>query len=126
MKHIKKIALAFALMAGLFSFAAERVDFSNRPLLAGRASLTETGYVESRILGVARMSPELTMPIELVYESSSEKTGAFGFAWRSPQLESSAVWDKDGMLWTSPWGEKVKFFPKSEKTPKDAVKIDVV
>lgn len=113
-------------MAGLFTFAAERVDFSNRPLLAGRASLTETGYVEQRTIGVARMSPELTMPIELVYESSSEKTGAFGFAWRSPQLESSAVWDKDGMLWTSPWGEKVKFFPKSEKTPKDAVKIEVV
>ena len=39
------------------------------------------------------------------------------FAWRSPQLESSAAWDRDGMLWTSPWGEKVKFFPKSEKTP---------
>ena len=126
MKHIKKIAFAFAVMAGLFSFAAERVDFSSRPLLAGRASLTEAGYVESRSLGVARMSPELTMPIELVYESSSEKTGTFGFAWRSPQLESSAVWDKDGMLWTSPWGEKVKFFPKNEKTPKDAVKIEVV
>ena len=126
MKHIKKIALAFVAMAGLFSFAAERVDFSNRPLLAGRASLTEVGYVESRSLGVARLSPELTMPIELVYDSSSEKTGAFGFAWRSPQLESSAAWDKDGMLWTSPWGEKVKFFPKNEKTPKDAVKIDVV
>ena len=126
MKHIKKIALAFVAMAGLFSFAAERVDFSNRPLLAGRASLTEVGYVESRSLGVARLSPELTMPIELVYDSSSEKTGAFGFAWRSPQLESSAAWDKDGMLWTSPWGERVKFFPKNEKTPKDAVKIDVV
>ena len=111
---------------GLFSFAAERVDFSNRPLLAGRASLTEAGYVESRSLGVARLSPELTMPIELVYESSSEKTGAFGFAWRSPQLESSAAWDKDGMLWTSPWGEKVKFFPKNEKAPEDAVKIEVV
>ena len=126
MKHIKKIALAFVVMAGLFSFAAERVDFSNRPLLAGRALLTEVGYVESRSLGVARLSPELTMPIELVYDSSSEKTGAFGFAWRSPQLESSAAWDKDGMLWTSPWGEKVKFFPKNEKTPKDAVKIEVV
>ena len=126
MKHIKKIALAFVVMAGLVTVAAERVDFSNRPLLAGRASLTEVGYVESRSLGVARLSPELTMPIELVYESSSEKTGAFGFAWRSPQLESSAAWDKDGMLWTSPWGERVKFFPKSEKTPKDAVKIEVV
>ncbi len=113
-------------MAGLVTVAAERVDFSNCPLLAGRASLTETGYVEQRTIGVARMAPELTMPIELVYESSLEKTGVFGFAWRSPQLESSAVWDKDGMLWTSPWGEKVKFFAKNEKTPRDAVKIEVV
>ena len=114
--NIKKTAvIALATLAGLFSFAAERVDFSNRQLLAGRASLTEAGYVESRSLGVARMSPELAIPVELVYDSSSEKTGAFGFAWRSPQLESSAAWDKDGMLWTSPWGEKVKFFPKNER-----------
>ena len=118
--------MSLALVAGVSFHAFAGVDFSHSPLTAGRASLTETGYVESRSLGVARMAPELTMPIELVYESSSEKTGAFGFAWRSPQLESSAVWDKDGMLWTSPWGESVKFFPKNEKTPKDAVKIEVV
>ena len=125
--NIRKTAvIALATLAGLFSFAAERVEFLSRPLLAGRASLTEPGYVESRSFGVARMSPELAMPIELVYESSSEKTGAFGFAWRSPQLESSTAWDKDGMLWTSPWGEKVKFFPKNEKVPEDAVKVEVV
>ena len=126
MKSKSVVSFALAATLGLSSFAAERVDLSHRPLLAGRASLTETGYLEHRSLGVARLSPELTMPIELVYDSSSEKTGLFGFAWRSPQLESSAAWDKDGMLWTSPWGEKVKFFPKSEKTPKDAVKIEVV
>ena len=68
MKHIKKIALAFVVMAGLVTVAAERVDFSNRPLLAGRALLTEVGYVEHRTLGVARLSPELTIPVELVYE----------------------------------------------------------
>ena len=126
MKTRVAVSVAIASVMAFPSVAAERVDFSNRPLLAGRASLTETGYVESRSLGVARLSPELTMPIELVYDSSSERTGAFGFAWRSPQLESSAAWDKDGVLWTSPWGEKVKFFPKSEKPPKDAVKIEVV
>lgn len=126
MKTRVSVFVAIASVMAFVSAAAERVGFSYRPLLAGRASLTEAGYVERRSLGVARISPELTMPIELVYDSSSERTGAFGFAWRSPQLESSAAWDKDGMLWTSPWGEKVKFFPKSEKTPKDAVKIDVV
>ena len=118
--------LSLALVASVSFHAFAGVDFSHSPLTAGRASLAETGYVEQRTIGVARMAPELTMPIELVYESSSEKTGAFGFAWRSPQFESSAVWDKDGMLWTSPWGEKVKFFPKNEKTPKDAVKIEVI
>ncbi len=87
----KVIGLALAVLAGLSSVAAERVDFSHSPLTAGRASFTETGYVEQRTIGVARMAPELTMPIELVYDSSSEKTGAFGFAWRSPQLESSAA-----------------------------------
>ena len=117
MKITRISAFVLAALVGLTTVGAESVDFSNRPLTAGRASLTETGYVEQRTIGVARMAPELTMPIELVYESSSEKTGAFGFAWRSPQLESSAVWDKDGMLWTSPWGESVKFFPKNEKTP---------
>ena len=126
MKHMKIVATALAAMAGLASVGAERVDFASRRLLAGRASLTEPGYVERRSLGVARMSPELTIPVELIYDSSSERTGAFGFAWRSPQLESSAAWDRDGMLWTSPWGERVKFFPKSEKAPKDAVRIEVV
>ena len=126
LKFNRIAALILALLAEVATFAAENVNFASRKLLAGRASLTEAGYVESRSLGVARMSPELTIPIELVYESSSEKTGAFGFAWRSPQLESSAVWDKDGMLWISPWGERVKFFPKNEKAPKDAVKIDVI
>ena len=76
MKIIRISAFALAALAGLTTVAAERVDFSHRPLTAGRASLTETGYVESRTLGVARLSPELAMPIELVYDSSSEKTGA--------------------------------------------------
>ena len=91
MKSKSVVSFALAVTLGLSSFAADRVEFSHRPLLAGRASLIETGYLEHRSLGVARLSPELTMPIELVYDSSSEKTGLFGFAWRSPQLESSAA-----------------------------------
>ena len=119
------ILAALAAVAGPAA-ASGRVDFSYRPLLAGRAMLADGGYAEMRSLGVARLAPELEVPVELVYESSSERTGIFGFAWRSPQLESSARWDGDGMLWTSPWGERVKFFPKGAKAPKDAVKIEVV
>ena len=72
--------LSLALVASVSFHAFAGVDFSHSPLTAGRALLTDTGYVEQRSIGVARLSPELTMPIELVYESSSEKTGAFGFA----------------------------------------------
>ena len=89
----------------------------------GRASLTEDGFVVGRLFGTANFTPELAWPVQLVYESASERTGIFGYAWRSPQLESSAAWDKDGVLWTTPWGEKIKFHPKKEKLPKDAVKV---
>ena len=116
-------------LAGVLSASAafaEKIDFAAKRMLAGKAKVAETGYLVSRSLGRANLSPELAFPIELVYDSDSEKTGMFGFAWSSPQLESSAVWDKDGMLWTSPWGERMKFFPKGEKTPDDAIKLAVV
>ena len=112
---------AVAVAAG--AFAAEGPSFLSKPLLAGRASLTADGFVIGRSLGTANFTPELSYPVQLVYESASEKTSLFGYAWRSPQLESSAAWDKDGVLWTTPWGEKIKFRPKSEKPPKDAVKV---
>ena len=105
--------------------AAERLSLEARPLLAGRASLTADGFVEARTLGTANFTPELRWPVQLMYESASEKTGLFGFAWRSPQLESSAAWDKDGVLWTAPWGERIKFRPKRERLPKDAVKVEL-
>ncbi len=84
------------------AFAAEGPTFLSKPLLAGRASLTEDGFVVGRSFGTANFTPELAWPVQLVYESASERTGIFGYAWRSPQLESSAAWDKDGVLWTTP------------------------
>lgn len=117
---------ALALLLPTSSARADAPDFRFRPLLAGKASLTEPGFVVRRELGVAALAPELRIPIELVYESSSEASGAFGFGWRSPQLESSVRWERDGLLWTTPWGERVKFFPKREKTPKDAIRLDPI
>ena len=116
----------FAVLAFSAIFVAEAsegVSFLFKPLLAGRASLTESGFVEMRSLGTASFAPELRLPVELVYRSASEETGMFGRGWSSPQLESTVKWDKDGLLWTAPWGERMKFFPKKQKTPKDAVKI---
>ncbi|MGN0847461.1 MAG: hypothetical protein ACI4RA_08780 [Kiritimatiellia bacterium] len=109
---------AVALTAG--AARAEGPDFRFRPPLAGRASLAEPGFVLRRGLGVAAFAPELCLPLELVYESSSGASGAFGHAWRCPQLESSVKWEKDGLLWTTPWGERLKFFPRKSKASKVA------
>ena len=120
---VRSLAAAVVGLSLASGFAAEGVSFAHRPLLAGKASLASDGFEVSRTLGVAAISPELQIPVELVYDSSSESSGTFGFGWRSPQLESSVRWERDGVLWTTPWGEKVKFFPKKEKTPKDAVAL---
>ena len=116
------LPVVFGLVFGSVH-AAEGVSFAHRPLLAGKASLTSPGFEVTRTLGVAAFAPELRLPVELVYDSSRESSGLFGFGWRSPQLESSVRWEKDGLLWTTPWGERMKFFPKKEKAPKDAVKL---
>ena len=123
-KSTKGIVSVLSLLVLVASaLASESPSFLSKPLLAGRASLTEDGFVVSRSFGTANFTPELAWPVQLVYESASERTGIFGYAWRSPQLESSAEWDKDGVLWTTPWGEKIKFRPKNEKLPKDAVRV---
>ena len=125
MRKSTKLIVSAALCIAFGAFAADGPDFLARPLKAGRAALAEDGFYVERSFGVANFTPELAWPVQLIYSSVSEKTGAFGFAWRSPQLESSAAWDKDGLLWVTPWGERVKFFPKKEKAPKDAVKIEL-
>ncbi len=105
-------------------FAAEPVDFSCKPMLAGRAALAGEGFYDIRTVGVANFSPELRFPVQLVYRSASDRTGLAGFAWSLPQLESRVAWDKDGMLWTAPWGEEIKFFEKQKQKPgKDALDV---
>ena len=57
---------------------ADSPDFRHRPQLAGKVSLTVPGFVVRRGLGVANFAPELRLPVELVYDSSSESSGLFG------------------------------------------------
>ena len=117
---VKKIfTTIFCLSLGLFVAQADSVNFISKPMTVGKALLADNAYSISHLLDIANFSPELRFPIQLVYNSSIEKSGLFGFAWRSPQLESSAYYDKDGVLWITPWGERIKFFPKDEKQPKD-------
>ncbi len=122
---IKILVYALFALISAFSFSAETVHFEYKPLTAGKASLAENSFIVTRTLGALNTSPELRLPVQLVYNSRNEKTGLFGFAWCSPQLESTAYYDKDGVLWTTPWGEKIKFSPKDEKVPKDALKLEL-
>ena len=123
---MKRVISIWLLVFSILTLAAvEKVDFLSKPLTAGKASLTENGFIVSQLLGTANFSPDLRFPVQLTYNSASEKTGIFGYAWRSPQLESSAVPQRDGVLWTAPWGEQIRFFSKNEKTSKDAVKIEL-
>ncbi|MDY5597322.1 MAG: hypothetical protein SPG40_07480, partial [Kiritimatiellia bacterium] len=106
--------------------AADAPDFRTRPLLAGKASLTEPGFTVRRDLGVLNVAPELRIPVELVYSSANASSGMFGFGWRSPQLESSVRWERGGLTWDAPWGERIRFSPKGERPPKGAVTLEPV
>jgi YD repeat-containing protein len=126
MNSLARCSVTLLSLFGLLAVQAENVDFHICPRLAGKALLTETGFVVKRELGVANLAPEMRMPVELVYKSMSEKSGAFGFAWRCPQLESAVKWSKDSLLWTTPWGEELRFYPKKAKTPKDAITLEPI
>lgn len=121
---MKKLFLFLCFLLSI-ALCADSMDFVSKPMNAGKASLSENAYTVVRLLDTANFSPDLKLPVQLIYNSSVEKSGLFGFAWSSPQLESTAYYDKDGVLWVTPWGEKIKFYPKKEKTPKDAIKIEL-
>ena len=109
------LTIGLAAIMGTFScWGAEQLSFRSSPMTAGKASLSENGYIVSRELGGANFSPELRYPVQLIYRSDSADAGLFGTSWRSPQLESSAIPEKDGVLWTTPWGEKIRFFAKTK------------
>ena len=116
-------ALACAVLLPALPSRADAPDFRFRPLLAGKASLTSPGFVVRRELAVLSLAPELRIPVEFVYDSSREAAGAFGFAWRCPQLESSVRWARGALLWTTPWGEEVRLRPKRERVPEGAVRL---
>lgn len=92
MKNIEKIALisvATQLLAVVIHASAGDLSFASGAWGAGRVSSDGKSYREKAIAGTANFSPELRMPVEIIYDSASEKTGIFGFAWRSPQFEST-------------------------------------
>lgn len=118
MAKMKKVLLSLLIivLVSLSVSARETLNFLSKPLSAGKASLTENGFYLDRVLGIANFSPDLRLPVQLFYKSTSESTGMFGFGWSSPQLESSAKPEKDGVLWKTPWGEQIRFYEKEKPT----------
>ena len=104
-------AAVFSVQTGI---AADDLDFSFSKLNAGRAMLSENGFTIVKRLGTANFSEELQIPVELVYSSTRKESGMFGYAWWIPQLESSTLPAPDGMVWTTPWGEEIRFFSPSK------------
>ena len=45
---LQRIFLFFLLLMGNFAFAVENVNFISKPLTAGKASLTENGFLYTR------------------------------------------------------------------------------
>ena len=83
---VKRFSLlvVFAISSALLAVGNNAISFAGNPMLAGRASLTENGFVVTRTIGVANFSPEFRIPVQINYESSSERKGIFGYGWRSP------------------------------------------
>ena len=120
---MRVILAAVVFYVSVLSLSAkDAVSFLSKPLTAGKAMLTENGYIVSTGFGTANFSPEVRLPIQLVYKSTTQKTGPFGYGWSCPQLESSAVPQQDGVVWTAPWGEKLRFYAKS-RTDKATLEV---
>ena len=54
----------------------------------------------------------MRLPVQIFYDSSVKEDGLVGLGWKIPQLESSAVPEKGGAIWTAPWGEKIFFYSR--------------
>ena len=54
----------------------------------------------------------MRLPVQIFYDSSVKEEGLAGLGWKIPQLESSAIPEKGGAIWTAPWGEKIFFYSR--------------
>lgn len=64
----------------------------------------------------------MRLPVQIFYDSSVKEEGLVGLGWKIPQLESSAIPEKGGAIWTAPWGEKI-FFYSRKNTSRDILNL---
>ncbi len=119
---IKLICYLLSVLAFVSGLFGQQVNFIQSKNSAGKASLTSDAYYTNFVLGTANFSPELRMPVQIFYDSSSKEEGLVGYGWKIPQLESSAIPEKNGAIWTTPWGEKVYFYSRKH-TSRDVLNL---
>lgn len=121
---MKKVLLSLLITAlvSLSVSARETLNFLLKPLAADKAALTENSFYLDKVLGVANFSPDLRLPVQLFYKSTSESTGMFGFGWSSrswkvPQSRKRTVFF--GRL----RGTKRSGFYEKEKSTKEMLEL---
>ena len=119
---IKLICYLLSALAFTSGLLGQQVNFIQSKNSASKASLTSDAYYTNFVLGTANFSPELRMPVQIFYDSSCKEEGLVGFGWKIPQLESSAIPEKNGAIWTTPWGEKVYFYSRKH-TSRDVLNL---
>ena len=114
MKNLIHAFIIFIL--NILNIFAGQIDFYQNKNSAAKASLTSHSYYSTFTIGVANFSPELRLPLQMFYDSALKDEGLLGIAWKIPQLESSAIPNKEGAIWTTPWGEKVSFYSRKNSS----------
>lgn len=119
---VMKFILFLQLVLASNILLGQNINFHQNKNSAGKASLTSDAYYSNFVLGTANFSPELRLPVQIFYDSSVKEEGIVGLGWKIPQLESSAVPEKGGALWTAPWGEKIYFYSR-KNTSRDILNL---
>ena len=121
MKIKKILTTLIGIICCAFTTFAQQINFYQTKSAAGKSSLTSDSYYSEFTLGIANFSPELKYPIQISYDSAEKNESLLGVSWTIPQLESSIIPNKDGAIWTAPWGEKVSFLSR-KNTDKEVLK----
>lgn len=114
MKNLIHAFIIFIL--NILNIFAGQIDFYQNKNSAAKASLTSHSYYSTFTIGIANFSSELRLPLQMFYDSALKDEGLLGIAWKIPQLESSAIPNKEGAIWTTPWGEKVSFYSRKNSS----------
>ena len=101
--------LAAGLFSGLNSQAIEKINWNFNFFAAEKVDLHSKAFLLTRDLGVSNFSDEFKMPLNVVYDSKSLKSGMLGYRWNIPQLESKVYHHENEIYWDSPWGRRLDF-----------------